>query len=473
MIESPEHRVTLLADAVKPSQLGERIRMVVGADVQVGVRVFGADLEAGALLAALVAAGRLAGLHGGEQALGEGAFGCKKRVACVGNHSGPCQHVAGHRDVQSADMAGPRHAVRAGVLGDPSGGVDDVELPLRDRRHGAGRLAGAQARHGVDRVERIDERLGGKCGNPALDMDAQRAHGKEPGCDGGTECAGLGVSDKDRIGHFEVLTRRRGKTIPLGHAMFGKNRGDGNDGSIFALPARAADLVVLSAAAMKGAVASMPDGFTAETGDHVRFVFGTAGFIRDKAVGGEAFDVVIVPPAPMADLMSRGLVTEGSMLKLGLVKLGAAVRSGAPHPDISTEASFRAALLAAASIGMADPATGATSGIYLAKLLERLGVLEAVKPKLTFYPEGQVAMEAAARGEIALGLGQVSEILPVTGAAFIGTLPEPLQLQTVYAAGLAQQGRNREAAVRLMKYMSGPQARAAFRSQGFETEFAP
>ena len=243
--------------------------------------------------------------------------------------------------------------------------------------------------------------------------------------------------------------------------------------SVAAQPTRAADLVVLSAAAMKTAVSALPDGFAAETGDRVTFVFGTAGFIRDKAMSGAAFDLVIVPPAPLGDLVKRGLVVEGSMQQLGLVRLGAAVRSGTPHPDIATESSFRAAILAAGSIGMADPATGATSGIYLAKLLEQLGVMEAVRPKLKFYPEGQVAMEAAARGEVAFGLGQVSEILPVHGTDMIGTIPESLQLKTIYATGLAVGTQNKEASLRLMRYLSGPQAVASYKAQGFETGTAP
>lgn len=233
-------------------------------------------------------------------------------------------------------------------------------------------------------------------------------------------------------------------------------------------PARGADLLVLSAAAMKTAVSSLPEAFTRQTGDHVSFIFGTAGFIRDKAVSGEAFDLVIVPPAPLADLVKRGLVIDGTRQDLGLVRLGAAVQKGHAHPAIDTVDAFKAALLAAPRIGMADPATGATSGIYLAKLFEQLGVAEAVKPKLSFFPEGQVAMEAAARGEIDLGLGQISEILPVSGTELIGPIPEALQLRTVYAAGLAQHAKSPEASRRLLQFLAGPDAAAAFKAQGFE-----
>ncbi len=236
----------------------------------------------------------------------------------------------------------------------------------------------------------------------------------------------------------------------------------------FATPSHAADLVVLSAAAMKTAVLALPAGFTAATGDHIRFIFGTAGFIRDKAVGGEAFDLVIVPPAPLADLVKRGLVVDGSQRKLGLVRLGAAVRTGTPHPAIDTPDAFKAAVRSASSVGLADPATGATSGIYLVKMLEQLGLMDEVRPKLKYYPEGQTAMEAAARGEVGFGLGQISEIMPVAGVDLLGPIPESLQLQTIYAAGLAVHSAAPEQAARLLEYLQGTQAAASFKAQGFE-----
>ena len=238
--------------------------------------------------------------------------------------------------------------------------------------------------------------------------------------------------------------------------------------SLSAVPVRADELVVLSAAAMKTAVSSLPDKFVGVAGDHVRFIFGTAGFIRDKAVAGEPFDLVIVPPAPLADLVKRGLAVDGSRHDLGLVRLGAAVRGGAAKPPIDTPDNFKATLLAAPSIGLADPATGATSGIYLMKMFETMGVIDQIRAKLKFYPEGQVAMEAASRGEIAFGLGQISEILPVSGTDLIGPIPEQLQLKTIYAAGLAQHSHAPEAAKRLMQFLAGPEAAAAFKAQGFE-----
>ncbi len=236
-----------------------------------------------------------------------------------------------------------------------------------------------------------------------------------------------------------------------------------------AMPARAQDLVVLSAAAVKTVMAEVPQRFTASNGASVRFVFGTAGVIHDQAVAGVAFDLAILPPAPLADLVKRGLVVDASRHNLGAVLLGAAVRSGTFNmPKIATEAEFRQSLLDAATIGMADPATGATSGIYLARLFERLGVADAVKPKLRLYPEGQTAMEAGARGEIALGLGQISEITPVAGMNLIGPIPAGLQLRTVYAAGLATKSTDPARAQALLDLLRGPVMAEIFRLNGFE-----
>jgi molybdate transport system substrate-binding protein len=232
--------------------------------------------------------------------------------------------------------------------------------------------------------------------------------------------------------------------------------------------ARADELVVLSAAAVKTVMADVPARFEAATGTKVRFVFGTAGVMHDQAVAGGPFDLAIIPPAPLADLVKRGLVNEAGRHDLGTVRLGAAVRTGTPVPKIDTEAAFTATLLAAPSIGMADPATGATSGIYLAKLMERLGVADAVKPKLHFYPEGQTAMEAGARGEVALGLGQISEITPVAGMTLIGPIPDSLQLRTIYAAGLASKSSSPDKAAALMQMLAGPDLVVVFQRNGFD-----
>jgi len=232
--------------------------------------------------------------------------------------------------------------------------------------------------------------------------------------------------------------------------------------------AHAADLVVLSSAAMKGALADLPQRYLAATGDHVSVVYGTAGQVRDRALSGQAFDVVIVPPEPLAGLIGRHLVQQGSQLDVARVRLGVAVKAGAPLPGISDDQAFKKVLLDAPSIGMADPATGATSGIYLAKLIDRLGIGSVVGPKVKYYPEGQTAMEGMARGEVSIGLGQTSEIKPVHGVELVGPIPEDLQLVTTYAAGISAKSEHPDAAKRLASWLTEPAVQTSLKANGFD-----
>jgi molybdate transport system substrate-binding protein len=231
-------------------------------------------------------------------------------------------------------------------------------------------------------------------------------------------------------------------------------------------PGQAADLVVLSAAALRSAVAEVPARFAAATGHHVTFVFGTAGGIRDKVIAGETVDVVIVPPLQLDQLVKLGLAD--SRIDLATVRLGVAVGAGAKPPVIATEAEFTQALRDAPSLGFADPASGATSGVYLTKLLLEMGVADTVRGKLKLYPDGAGAMEAVARREIALALGQISEIKPVAGVDLVGPLPDELQLKTIYAAGLATKSAAPDAARALLGQLGAPEMAAIFKANGFD-----
>jgi molybdate transport system substrate-binding protein len=236
----------------------------------------------------------------------------------------------------------------------------------------------------------------------------------------------------------------------------------------FGSQVQAEDLIVLSAAAAKNALQDASKQFSRLSGDEIVFSFGTAGQMSAKAMSGSPFDIVIVPPTALSDLTKKGAVAEGSREDLGVVRVAAAVRTGAPVPDISTAEKLKAALLNASSIGMADPASGATSGIYLMKLMETLGIRDAIHSKLRLFPDGQAATEAVKKGEVALSLGQKSEITPVGGVSLISDLPQALQLNTVYSAGLSADSAKKRPAQALFKFLVGADAKASFLANGFD-----
>ena len=231
---------------------------------------------------------------------------------------------------------------------------------------------------------------------------------------------------------------------------------------------RAGDVSIASAAAVKAPLEAAAALSEAATGEHMGVSFGTAGAVADRVARVGGVDLVVLPPARLDELAATGLVETGSPVPLGTVRLGVAVRAGAPRPAIATEADVRAALLAAPSIGLADPASGATTGIFFAKRLGELDPAEALKPRIRLFPDGTAAMEALARGEVALAAGQISEIRPVAGVDLVGPLPEALQLRTVYAAGVAAHAARPEAARAVIAFLRSARMAPAFSAAVFD-----
>lgn len=237
--------------------------------------------------------------------------------------------------------------------------------------------------------------------------------------------------------------------------------------ALTSLAVRAAESVVLSAAAMRLALAERPpEGFKPGDSDKPT-TFGTAGEMFNAAVSGAPFDVIILPPARLEDLARRGIINAASIHPLGTMHLALAVRHGVQAPDISSEATFRDALANASSVAIADPAQGATTGLYLKQLFERLGLADTLRPKLRLYADGQAAMEALAHGDVAIAIGQASEAAPVRGIDVVPNFPASLQLKTVYAAAIAAHPVDRSMAERTMTRLSAPSFQAILRQQGF------
>ena len=234
-----------------------------------------------------------------------------------------------------------------------------------------------------------------------------------------------------------------------------------------ARPAAAAEIKVLTAGAFKQVLlAQLPD-FERTSGHKVVVENDTVGALTKRIEGGETFDLAILTPAAVDALASKGKLVAGSRANLARVGIGVVVKEGAPKPDIGSLAAFKQALLAAKSVAYIDPAAGGSSGIYVAGLLDKLGIAADVKPKAKLIPGGAVA-EHVARGEAELGIHQISEILPVKGVTLVGPLPADVQNYTVYAAALGAQAKESDAAKALLKALSGPAAAEVLKSKGME-----
>src|ERR1700728_1791778 len=231
--------------------------------------------------------------------------------------------------------------------------------------------------------------------------------------------------------------------------------------------AGAAELKLLTAGAFKSTVLALLPDYERTSGNQGSAENDPAGALMKRIQAGETFDVVVMPPEGIDQLTGEGNVISGSRTNLARVGVGVMVKTGANKPDISTVEAFKKAVLEAKSISFIDPASGGSSGIYVEKLLERLGISDQVKPKEKLKQGGYVA-DYIESGEAELGIHQISEILPHGGVALVGPLPKEIQNYTVYAAGIGTGTQDGDAAKALIASLVGPSAQALFKSKGME-----
>jgi len=178
-----------------------------------------------------------------------------------------------------------------------------------------------------------------------------------------------------------------------------------------------------------------------------------ADSIPSRIRRGDPVDVVILPDASLNELIKDGRVMPQSRVPLARSGIGMAVRAGAPKPDISTVEAFTRAVLQARSIAY----SAQVSGLYLAnELFPRLGIADQVRSKSQVIERERVGA-VVARGEAEVGFQQVSELLPIKGIEFVGSLPAEIQRITLFSAGVATGAGSPEAARALIAFFVSPE----------------
>jgi molybdate transport system substrate-binding protein len=226
---------------------------------------------------------------------------------------------------------------------------------------------------------------------------------------------------------------------------------------------------ILSAGAAQAVVEKIAPVYTSETGNEVKAEFSAVGEMKARVLGGEPVDVIVLTGALTDELIASGHAAPGSRRDLGAVATGVAVRAGTPLPDVSEARKLREKLLAATKIVCPDPAT-ATAGRAVMQALDRLGIVEEVRPRLQYFPNGYRAMRwlAESHGVREMGITQVTEILANPGVSCVGPLPGDLGVRTVYAASLAARAQNAEGAAEFIARLTAPAARVILAKAGYE-----
>jgi molybdate transport system substrate-binding protein len=228
-------------------------------------------------------------------------------------------------------------------------------------------------------------------------------------------------------------------------------------------------LRVLSGGAVQRGLEAAARDFEMEIGHKVVLTFATAPAIRRRLESAEtAADVILAPVETMEEFITSGRVAAGSSALVGSVKAGVVVRRNAAVPDISSVQSLKKEILDSQSLVYNE----GSSGIFVEKLLEQLGVAAEAKAKTIRFPDAEGVMKhlAASRTDREIGFGQITAILMRAdqGVKLVGPLPKEVENNTTYAAAVSNGAEAPELARRFVGFLTTPAARAAFRSTGVD-----
>jgi molybdate transport system substrate-binding protein len=232
--------------------------------------------------------------------------------------------------------------------------------------------------------------------------------------------------------------------------------------------AAAAELKVYSTIGVQGAVEQLAPLFEKTSGHKLAITWGTAVMLVKRIEGGESADVLILTREGIDALTKEGKVAPGTEVTLASSGIAVAVKAGASKPDISTPEAFKQALLNAKTIAYSDPAAGGASGVYFAKLLERMGIADQMKAKTKYPPPGGNSASLLMTGEAELAIQQKPEVMYVAGVEIVGLLPADLNNVTVFAAGITADSKNADAGKTLIKMLHSPEAATVFRAKGLD-----
>jgi molybdate transport system substrate-binding protein len=221
---------------------------------------------------------------------------------------------------------------------------------------------------------------------------------------------------------------------------------------------------LLSTLALKGAVHGLAGRFEAAGGARIDADFAPTLGLLDRLRRGEGADVVILTQEALGDLAAQGTVVAESCADLARSFVGIAVKAGADHPDIATEAALRATLLGARSVAYSR--IGA-SGILFAQLIERIGIAPAINACACIIPAGFTA-ELLLTGEADLAVQQISELKLVPGVEVVGPIPHELQTPAVFSAGRLAASKRAAQSDALLKYLASPEVAPVLRESGLE-----
>jgi molybdate transport system substrate-binding protein len=209
---------------------------------------------------------------------------------------------------------------------------------------------------------------------------------------------------------------------------------------------------------LEPALVKIAEVFRRDSGHEAQFVFGLSPVIHKKVIDGEWGDAIVIQPNFIDELVRDGKVVAGQHSIVTRVGIGLLARAGTPARDVSTPEKLKRVLLSADSLVFNNVA----SGNFFAKILERLGIADAIKDKTTRTTPADVVARVLQDKGNTIGVGTTTLIIANKRLALVGALPSELQSRISYAAALMTNSQQPEAAKAFISLLASRQSKDTF-----------
>jgi molybdate transport system substrate-binding protein len=235
--------------------------------------------------------------------------------------------------------------------------------------------------------------------------------------------------------------------------------------ALLASQVASAELKVLSTNALTSVIGELQPEFERSSGQRVKVEFKPTNILLERIRGGEGADLIIVGRQALLELEKEGKIAAGTHADLAQSSVALAIRAGLPRPDISTEEAFKRTLLGARAIAASRVGL---SGLHFAKVLEKLGIAETVKPRIHLVDGGGRTGDLIVKGEVDMAVQLVSELLPVAGIQIVGPFPKGLDNTVVLAGGVYGAAKEPQAAKAFLDFLARPAVAPVLERNGMQ-----
>jgi molybdate transport system substrate-binding protein len=230
-------------------------------------------------------------------------------------------------------------------------------------------------------------------------------------------------------------------------------------------PVATAQITVFSSNGFQAVMEELAPRFERAKNRKVAVTYDLAATLRRRIEEGQAFDLAILTPAAIDDLVKAGRIAGDSRTELARAGLGLAVRAGARKPNVATNESFKRTLVDAKSLSYVKEGA---SGVAFAALVQRLGMTDALQPKSRLTATRDEVADAIRRGTAEFGVLPISEILPLSGIELGGAFPADLQTYIVMVAGASAKTAHSSEVRELIQYLMAPDVNPIVTAKGME-----